>query len=211
MRLTSRYSLLPHGPKRLEVIRNWSWTDVLVRFDAMEVGRTSEDELKDGVEYELRDGSQLRLWMKRGPRNTPFLYITRNGHPLPGSEGDPVKILRETLLIICVIAGLQTTFAGIVISNGRDDTSIDTMFGLGILLLLLCFLAWRRSLPAMVFAGTLCFAEVVLTVATQAHWDIGSVFPLLFALSITAWLMYRGVAAVRDLNSRRLPIRRPPE
>lgn len=200
MRFISRYPLVPQGPKRLEIVRNRNWSEVITRLDHAELGRTDAQQLVQGVEYQLRDKSVLRVWLEYGPRGVPFLYVSRDGHPLPGSEGDPGKVIRETVSIIGVIATVQIAFALFVIHNGRGDAIINWMLGLGIVLLLLAFLGWRRSLTAMVLASGLCFAEIVTVFVTQAKWNVGSVWPLSLGLSIAGWLLWRGVVAVRTVR-----------
>src|SRR5438128_2447799 len=90
--------------------RGWITSHVTVRLDAVELGRTNKEALREGVEYKLYDHSVLRLWIEPGPRNTSLLMITRNGHPLPESAGDPVKWLRYTLIMIWTCAGIQILF-----------------------------------------------------------------------------------------------------
>ena len=121
MIFTSRYALQRHGPKRLEVKRSRTWKEVTIRLDGVELGRTDHDALMKGVEFALRDHSLLRVWIEPGPRGSRFLYLTRNGHPLPGSDGDPVKNLRNTLIFIWSIAGLQILFSSLMIANPRAD------------------------------------------------------------------------------------------
>src|SRR5205085_9545710 len=97
--------------KRLEVRRNMTWSEVVILIDGVEIARVDEATLASGFEHRLRDNTTIRIWMERGPRNSRFLYLTRNGHPLPGSEGDPAKIIRFTLAMIWICAGIQIAFA----------------------------------------------------------------------------------------------------
>ena len=85
-----------------------------------------------------------------------MLYITRNGHPLPGSEGDPVKILWYTLSFFWVIGACQIIFSMLVICVGNADNTIYLNLAAGLVLVLLSFLAWGRSVVAMVLASLLC-------------------------------------------------------
>ena len=211
MTFTRRFALQRHGPKRLVVRRSRTWDDVSVRLDAVELGPTNKDALREGVEYKLYDHSVLRLWLEPGPRDTFFLNITRNGHPLPESDGDPVKILRFTLVMIGLCAATQLFFALTVVLDGRADAAMWWALWLGLALFVFCLFAWHRSLPAMVLACGTFFGEVAVFCAAQMRVTIGSVWSLCIALGILGWLLLRGVKAVRDLNAVRLPIRRPPE
>jgi hypothetical protein len=211
MTFTSRYALQRHGPRRLVVRRSRTWDEVSVRLDAVELGPTNKAALREGVEYKLYDRSVLRLRLEPGPRDTFFLMITRNGHPLPESDGDPVKILRFTLIMIGLCAATQLFFALTVIINDRADASIWWALWLGLAIIVLGLFAWHRSLPAMVLACGIFFGEVAVFFVSQMRINIGSVWSLCTALGILGWLLLRGVKAVRDLNAVSLPIRRPPE
>jgi hypothetical protein len=210
MKFTARYPLVPHGLKRLEIVHNRSWSEAFVRIDRVVRGHTNAEELLQGVEYDIGDEGVLRVWLEHGPRGTLFLYVTRNGHPLPGSEGDPAKIVRDTATILFIVALLQITFSGLITYGGRGDEVTDWMLGLGIILLLLTFLAWRRSLAAMVLAALLCFSEIALVLITQAQWNLGTIWSIGFGLSMTGWLLWRGIIAVREIQAHRLPVRHPP-
>jgi hypothetical protein len=211
MRFTSRYPLSPHGPKRLEIVRNRRLSEVVVRLDRHVLGSTNAEELLQGVEYEIGDEGLLRVWLEYGPRGIPFLYVSRNGHPLPGSDGDPAKVIRGTLFLILMVAIVQIAIGGLITVAGHPDEVTDWMLGLGIILLLLSFLAWRRSLTGMVLAAILCFSEIALVIVTQAQWNIGTIWPIGLALGITGWLLWRGISAVREIHAHRLPIRHPPQ
>ena len=211
MLFRTRYPLEPHGRKRLEICRNRTWTEIIILLDGVELGRTDSEGITKGYEIRLWDQTVLRIWLERGPRNTPFLYLTRNGHPLPGSEGDPVKILRWTLTMIWFIAGIQILFPLMVIRNDRADAPLYWALVLGCILTLLGIMAWHRSVPAMIAACALCFGEVAVFFAVQGGLNFGNLWSLLFALWILGWLLMRGVKAAQALKAVTLPIRHPPE
>ena len=79
------------------------------------------------------------------------------------------------------------------------------------MLALLGILAWRRSYPAMVLGSILCLGELAVFFIAQGQVNVWNVWRLLFGLGILAWILKRGIVAVRDLNAIRLPIRHPPE
>jgi hypothetical protein len=134
--------------------------------------------------------------------------VSRNGRALPGSAGDPAKIVRETLWIVAIVAVLQICYAALAVSYTPRDAVAITMIGVGVILLLLIILASRRSLAAMTLATTVCFVEVVIFFGALAQWSIARALPLFFALYLVGWLLWRGVTAMRDPSADRLPIRR---
>lgn len=208
MYFTSRYPFTPRGVPRLEIARNVTWSEIIVRLDGVELGRTDADTLANGVEYPLRDGSVVKVWLEYGPRRVPFLHATRNGRPLPGSAGDPAKIVRESLWVVGVVAVLQIAYAGLILTYQWRDVQAITMIGAGLILLLLIVLAARGSMAAMVIATSVCFLEILLFFGALVEWHIGRGLPLLFALYLVGWLLWRGVSALREIQANRLPIRR---
>ena len=208
---TTRYPIEPHGPKRLVVDRTRTWSEIVLRLDGMEIGRPDRAALLNGVEYTLRDQTVLRVWLQYGPTGIPMLYITRNGHPLPGSEGDPVKILRYTLGFIWTIAACQIAFSAAVIQNNRADDAIQLNLAAGLILLLLGILAWGRSVVAMVLASLLALGEIALLLISEGNLDAGNIVRLVFALGLFGWILARGIRAVHELRMTTLPVRYPPE
>jgi hypothetical protein len=209
---TTRYPIEPHGRKRLVVHRTRTWSEIVLRLDGVELGRPDREALLNGVEYTLRDHSVLRVWIEYGPgTGIPVLYITRNGHPLPGSEGDPVRILWYTLSFFWVMGVCQIAFAMVVINNGRADDGIYLLFGAGLLLILLGILAWGRSVVAMVMASLLAFGELALLLIAEGNVNVWNVWRLILGLTLFGGLLRRGIIAVHDISVSRLPIRHPPE
>ena len=196
---------------RLELRRSTDWKEVLIVFDGVELARTTRDGLYEGIDIALPDYSLLRVWIENGPGGTPFLYLTRNGHPLPGSEGDPAHTIWLTVSIFWCLATLQIFFAFTVVRYGNPDEAVYAIGAAGLLLALLGILAWRRSYPAMVLASILCLGELAVFFIAQGQVNVWNVWQLLFGLGILAWILRRGIVAVRDLNAIRLPIRHPPE
>jgi hypothetical protein len=206
-----RYSIERHGRKRLELRRNMDWSEVLIVFDGVQLARTSADELHEGLDIALPDYSLLRVWFEKGPAGRSFLYLTRNGHPLPGSEGDPAHTIWLTVSIFWCLAALQIFFASAVVRYGNPDQTVYAIGAAGFVLALLGILAWRRSYPAMVLASILCFGELATFFWLEGDIDVWNGWRLVLGLFLLAWILKRGIDAVRDLNAVRLPIRHPPE
>ena len=121
MTSTKRYVLEPHGRKRLELRRDTATGEVAVVLDGRELARVPREALYGGVDFALPDESLLRVWTESGPRGAPFTYVTRNGHPLPGSEGDPARILWLTVMFFWILAALQLFFAVMEVRAGNAD------------------------------------------------------------------------------------------
>lgn len=206
-----RYPLEPHGRKRLELWRNADWSDVAIIVDGIELGRTNRDALHEGVDFALRDHSLLRVWIEDGPRGVPFLYLTRNGHPLPGSEGDPAKIIWTTVCVFWCLATAQVFFAVAVLLYGNPEGSIYFIGAAGLVLALLGIMAWMRSYPAMVLASLWTVGELLLFFYVAGNKDPWELWRPVVAIGIVGWMFLRAIDAVRDINATRLPIRHPPE
>jgi hypothetical protein len=217
--ITKRYPIEPHGRKLLSVRRTQTWSEIVVRIGGRELGRSDREALLNGgVEYTLRDHTVLRVWLELDPRGNPMLFLTRNGMPLPGSEGDPVRILFTALILIWMFATLQIIFAASVICFGRPEEIIYVNLAAGLILAVLGILAWRRSLVAMVIASLLCFSELGLLLVSQGGIDATNIWllttniwRLVLVLGISGWLLWRGIVAVDDLKAITLPIRHPPQ
>ena len=211
MTITKRYALQLHGRKRLELRRNTATGETAVVFDGRELGRVPRAVMFEGIDFALPDESLLHIVTEMGPRGVPFLYVTRNGHPLPGSEGDPVKILWLTCSIFWCLAALQIFFAAMVIRHGNPDGSVYAIGAAGLALVLLGVFSWRRSHAATVLASLIVFVELVLFFFFEGHRDPDTLFSALVGLSILSWLLMRGINAVAEINSHTLPVRHPPE
>jgi len=216
---TRRYAFQRRGPKRLVLrfslnVLAGTWDEVVVRVDAMEIGRTNHAALRQGVEYTLYDHSVLRMWLEPSPQGPVVLNITRNGHPLPGTGGDPLRSLRSMLILLWVFAGLQVLAEAIVIIpvDRENERALQTDYGVaaaGLIIILLCVLAWHRSVAALIAACVIFAGELLLALAT--HFRPVVVLQVLMPAIGLAWAMLRAIRSAIDLRTMRLPIRHPPE
>ncbi len=214
---TQRYAFQRGGPKRLALridvnVLAGTWDDLEVRMDAVVIGRTTRAALFDGVEYKLFDGSTLRLWLEPAPSGPPVMNVTRNGHPLPGSSGDPLFMLRSTVGALWLFSGLQILGCVVAILGDRNQgepTGVHfAVLATGAIIALLCVLAWHRSLFALVTACVLFVGQILLWFALHPHLSIAlqGLFPMIGMV----WLMLRAIHSLIDLKARALPVRRPP-
>ena len=75
------------------------------------------------------------------------------------------------------------------------------------IVVLLCILAWRRSVAALIAAGALFAGELLLFFALNPSPRLlwGGLFPMI----LFGWLMLRAIRAAIELKAMRLPIRPP--
>jgi hypothetical protein len=209
--ITKRYALEPHGRKRLELRRNTSTGETAVVFDGRELGRIPRELMAEGVDFALPDKSLLRVWIEIGPRGVPFINLTRNGHPLAGADNDPVKTLWLTCSIFWCLAALQLFFCivGVTSPNG-PDAAVYWCGALGGALGILGVFAWNRSVAATVLGSLIVFFELAVFFWFEGAHNAGAFINLGFALFIVAFLLMRGINAVTEIRSHRLPIREVP-
>ena len=216
---TTRFSFQRRGPKRLALRFSvdplaGEWDAVEVRVDAVVIGTATREMCWEGVEYELFDGSVLRMWLENPPGNHPFLNITRNGHPLPGSEGDPLHQVRGMVVMLWVFAAIEILVEAIVIlpiHRRNDPSQLLTDFwvtAVAAIVVLLGILAWRRSVAALVFACVLFAGQFFVYFAL--HPSLSLFWTGLFPMIGFLWLIQRAIRGAMDLKDLRLPIRRPP-
>ena len=211
MTITKRYALEPHGRKRLALRRDLATGNVAVVLDGRELGRIPRAALHEGVDFALPDESLLHVWNESGPNGTPYTCVTRNGHPLPGSASDPVKILWINVVCFWGLAALQMFFAAMVMATGNPDGSVYAIGLAGLALALLAAFAWYRSYAATVLASVVVIVEAALFFFFEGRHDPGSLVSAFVALCMLIYLMVRGINAVAEIKSHTLPIRRPPE
>jgi hypothetical protein len=215
---TRRFVFQRRGPKRLALrfsvsLLGGDWDEVEVRMDAVTVGRATRELLWDGVEYRLFDDSVLRMWLESTPGGPPFLNVTRNGHPLPGSDGDPLYSVRSMVVMLWVFAALQVLAEVVVIiptDRRNDPGALQTDYWLtatGVIVVLLCILAWRRSVAALVAACALFAGQLVLFFAFHPSYRL--LWMGLLPMIGFVWFTLRAVRAAIDLKAMRLPIRPP--
>ena len=195
MMYIKRYRIQRHRRKRLELRRNMDWSEVSVVFDGVELARTSRAELHEGLNIALPDYSLLRIWIETAPGGGFLLYLTRNGHPLPGSGGDPALTILMTVSIFWCMAAVQILLAGAVIRYGNPDRTVYAIGAAGFVLALLGILAWRRSYPAMVLASILCFGEFAMLIFSQGRIDVWNGWRVILGFGSLVWLtVTRGAA-----------------
>lgn len=190
------------GPKRLEVSWKMGWKEFRIRVDGAEVGSAAnKDELREGREFGLPDGSRLHV------RLAKQLTLLRNGKPLPGSTTDPVAILNLCCGIIFFVGGASLV-VGLLAEVIQDSKLNAIILGwptalVGAVFVLLGFLVKRRSAVALAITVTLMAGlllwRVVGSVAVFSQGGVPMGISGICLGVIFLMLICRGFGAIRQL------------
>lgn len=162
-------ALAPGGPERLELTWESSFKNLRVTLDGKLVGtaKGGQGELKEGVEFRLPDGSDLRVQLDDGPLIVE-LEVLRNGRPLPGSPSDPKQVAQNTSYLLYGLAGLYVLL-GVVALELESAFLQDLGMGinsiaLGPLIAALGFFTSRGARVALTLAIALFACEALFFV-----------------------------------------------
>jgi hypothetical protein len=211
MIMRKKFALQKGEDKRLEISWKARWKSVAVKLDDQEVGTIpGKAQMLEGRDFDLPDGSRLRVQLKKITIGPPTLWLYRNDKPLPGSNADPQKRLAVAYRSIFFIAA-GNLLVGAIAAIVEDKALQDAGFGVlaligGAVFLVLGLLVRKRSLPALAIAMIILLADTVFSSymfielidtndAGRAAWGIILRVTLLF------W-MWPGLAAIRELKER---------
>jgi hypothetical protein len=203
---TQNYAVERNGPKRIEVTWKGIWNEFAVKLDGQQVGTWSKDELKEGKEVPMPDGSKFKAHLRRIGMGQE-LALLRNGQPLPGSGADPVQLAKTAAGIVYFLAGANALL-GVL---GAAGVQLLANLGVGIpeivlgaILGVLGFFSMQRSRVALGIAMALYAADGVLGIVVAAGSNrvpaAGIVIHILF---LTA--MWRGFKAMGELKANAPP------
>ena len=201
--MRKKYALQKGGDKRLELSWKARWKRFTVKFDDQEVGVIpSRAELLEGRDFDLPDGSRLRVQLKF--IFLPMLALYRNDEPLPGTDADPHKRLRRACTTIFVLAGISLLFGAII-----EIASIRAFQkeGFGVALLIVGFvwfvlglLVRRRSMIALAIAVILLLVDLVGSGYIIGQTENGLVsLGFLIKIAMLLW-MSAAFSAIRELK-----------
>lgn len=221
---TVRYALDKNYPKRLQIsweeiglFAKWQKSspnyilgatprNIIIKLDDKIVGTiATEKEFRMGREFQLSDGSILKLQLKS--RSSYLFYpaeiqVFKNGEPLPDSATDPFPKIKGASLIIFILAGIY------LLSGSLESLIIGLAF------LVLGFLTMRKSLTAVRIAtllyviDILCITPLVLffsypdNIADAVVKQIGLLKLCSVPFVITfLMVMLQGTTAIQELNN----------
>ena len=204
---TQQFAIERNGPKRIQVTWSGMWKEFTVSFDGQQAGTWTKDELTQGKEVSLPDGSTFKAHLRRVGMGQE-LALLRNGMPLPGSAADPVQLVKTAAGILYFLAGLQALL-GVVAIVGRVEFLLNLGMGIpsivvGAVLGVLGFFTMQRSRIALGIAMALYAADGLYTLVAGLDGGrppIGSI--VIHVLFLTA--MWRGFKAMGELSASQQP------
>ncbi len=111
-----RFPLERGGPERLELRWTASFREVTVLFDGGEVTKVDRPKIpRDGATVALPDGSTLTIRLN----GLLGMGVARNGVPLPGSDLEPRRLLRNAAMLMGLAALLDTASDGVLARRAR--------------------------------------------------------------------------------------------
>lgn len=199
-----KYALEPGGRQRLVLCWRGSWKCLTVWLDGQEVGTLPDQRaLRAGQSFFLDDGSNLHVQLVQNFL-TPELRLVRNGRPLPGSPSDPAERLHVAYAALFLVAGWHLAIGILAELYGSDALARlgigGSCLAVGMLFLVLGLMVRRRStralFAAMVLYGLEALASVMVAASRGGGISAGGLLVLFFFMAG----MYRGFAAIGDLN-----------
>lgn len=200
---SKKLSLEAGGPQRLELSWGMFWKNFRVVLDGKEVGTVTggAKELKQGVDFPLPDGTQLRIQLIQGAFNVE-LQALRDGVPLPGSASDPEQRIKTAAYLLYFLAGLNTVL-GVVAMAFNNETLEGLGMGIGSILFgaivaVLGFFTYRRTRVAPILAIVLYAIDTVYTFIETA--SAGGKTPPMGGIIVRIYIFMALVKAVQAAN-----------
>ena len=209
--MRKKFALQKGEEKRLEIAWKGKWKSVAIKLDDQEVGTISgKTEMLEGRDFDLPDGSRLRVQLKKFPFTSRILAVYRNDEPLPGTNADPLRRLNTACRSIFFIAACGL-LAGAMIEMLDIKAFRDAGYGwftliYGAAFLVLGLLVRKRSMPALAIAMIILLADTVFSCYNfieliDTKQVGGAAWGLIIRFALLSWIA-PGFAAIRELKER---------
>ena len=170
------FAIEPGGPKRLEIISDVSWRKAKILFDGAIVRTiSSKREFLTSQEFQLPDGSFLRIKLIKVMFSYYQIQIWRNGEPLHNFEQftGPLFKVAKAVSAISVVGLLPILWVIVVVVLGlvspklltistKEIPYIVSIVMWGVLFLVLAFFSNKHSLIALFLATAIYLLDAIL-------------------------------------------------
>jgi hypothetical protein len=172
----SKYAIEPCGPKRLEIITDVSWRKAKILFDGAIVRTiSSKREFLTSQEFQLPDGSFLRIKLTKVMFSYYQIQVWRNGEPLHNFEqftGPLFKVTKAAsaiggvglfpILWVIVVVLLGLVSPKLLTISTEEIPYIVSIVMWGVLFLVLAFFSNKHSLIALFLATAIYLLDAIL-------------------------------------------------
>lgn len=181
-----------------------NWRHFKLRFHGQEISSfTMKEELAEGQVYVMPDGRLLSV--RLNCRKQPDLILSLDGRPIPGSDTDPRKQVKNNYLLAFFL-GIVNVAGGLLAVSTQSELKLGFGYETAIVGVAYLFLSWRikhLSLFAVYAIIALLAFDIVLT-GTFAAMENGtgssSTFGLLLNL-VFIFAFVKGAQAIKKLKT----------
>lgn len=200
---TRSYALQPQGPKRLELSWGGLWKNFTVKLDGIPVGTIANAQaLRAGQQFGLPDGSLLKVQLVQSFFSSE-LRVLRDGQPLPQSDSDPRRRLKNAYGVLYFIAAVNLIL-GVVAVLFQVELLLQLGMGyfsiiVGLVYLGLAFFTQNRIGAALIIAIVLYALDGILGIVGAVSAGVNPVTGLLVRIAFLV-PMVQGVGAIKALK-----------
>ncbi len=198
------YALEKGGPKRLTISWKGNFKETVVRLDDNEIGRIDGyEQLREGKEFNLEDGSSLKVQLER-KKTLPFPSVLKDGRPLtiPGLE--PEKRLSMAYKITFFIAGANIVFG--LTGSLLKTTSFNLPTGgiwsvvIGCVFFVLAIFIMRKSMTALSIAVGMVIIDLLLAIIFRGNIPTVLLIAIIVFRILILFVMIQGFVAIKVLK-----------
>ncbi len=194
-----RRYLLDEDPEK-EIMFRWNsgWQSTEVFWNQKQIATLNKEQILAGEIIKLPNKKNLELQLKRNI--FPYLSSKIDGENIPGSQGDPLYLVRHIFLLM-LIAGIINIIVGFALYNQYKSDNLLKLglfnFSLGILEILFGFGILKKNYTSMII-GTILMAADFIFAAIETQQDIYFDFIKVLFLMLTL----RGFGAFKELRQQ---------
>lgn len=200
-----RYSLVKGGPKEIEISWGFAWKNFTVRQNDQIIGTVgSQQELKEGRQFNLLDGSPLWIKLNLGIGKTG-LEVLLNGQPLPGSDSDPAQKIKIAFGILMFVA-IVNMLGGIAVAAILPEFLLIGVLIMvyGVIFIGLAIGVKKHFFAALIIAIVLLIADAVAGIAFQSvsHYNMSIAWIIIRVVFLI--YLFQSIKPMKEINREKI-------